>query len=75
MPLRGTTLKSCGRWVIDGGKLMDKPIRRYFDWAATALPDPGGGALPAVFGNPSSIHTEGRNAGHLLESAPNRENC
>ncbi|MDR1956429.1 MAG: cysteine desulfurase [Treponema sp.] len=42
--------------------------RRYFDWAATAIPD-----LPAqdpgAFGNPSSLHAEGRRARQLLEEA------
>ena len=54
-----------------------EPTRRYFDWAATAIPDepsqgfplkgfpPGGGPL----GNPSSMHSEGRLAREALESA------
>jgi len=46
--------------------------RRYFDWAATALPD-----APIItevpFGNPSSRHQEGREAKFALESA--RERC
>ncbi|MDR2182230.1 MAG: aminotransferase class V-fold PLP-dependent enzyme [Treponema sp.] len=44
--------------------------RRYFDWAATAPPD---SALPAhPFGNPSSLHEEGREAKQFLESARSR---
>lgn len=45
--------------------------RRYFDWAATAIPDP---ALPPLqaFGNPSSLHSEGRYARALLEDARTR---
>ena len=47
------------------------PRRRYFDWAATAIPHvmkesrPCGGA----FGNPSSPHLEGRRARECLEDA------
>jgi len=44
--------------------------RIYFDWAASApfsrLPD------TAVYGNPSSQHSEGRNAKQCLEDARNR---
>jgi cysteine desulfurase len=55
------------------------PPRHYFDWAATAIPDafPGGtaggaaGAVP-VFGNPSSLHIEGREARDRLEEARSR---
>jgi cysteine desulfurase len=43
--------------------------RRYFDWAATALPDPIVDTNPAVFGNPSSRHEEGRLARELLEKS------
>jgi cysteine desulfurase len=53
--------------------------RYYFDWAATALPsspgpnpvyreDPG----ESVFGNPSSLHQEGRKAREYLEKARSR---
>jgi cysteine desulfurase len=50
------------------------PERRYFDWAATALPNPGGASPggPAVFGNPSSLHAEGRRAHEALEEARSR---
>ncbi|MDR2662346.1 MAG: aminotransferase class V-fold PLP-dependent enzyme [Treponema sp.] len=44
--------------------------RRYFDWAATALPDTDPGAAP--FGNPSSLHGEGRAARAALEEARTR---
>ena len=47
--------------------------RRYFDWAATAVPDI---SLPDVrfpYGNPSSSHMEGRAAHDALENA--RERC
>ncbi|GAB6391395.1 MAG: cysteine desulfurase [Treponematales bacterium] len=45
--------------------------RRYFDWAAAAVPDPAvSEALSgAVFGNPSSPHEEGRKAREAVESA------
>jgi cysteine desulfurase len=46
--------------------------RIYFDWAATALPDPPS-AEDAPFGNPSSKHREGREARKALEEA--RERC
>ncbi|MDR2702086.1 MAG: cysteine desulfurase [Spirochaetaceae bacterium] len=48
--------------------------RRYFDWAATAMPDPAGdsASLPAPFGNPSSIHAEGKAARRALEEARSR---
>jgi cysteine desulfurase len=52
--------------------------RRYFDWAATAMPDPAGAApgesasLPPPFGNPSSIHAEGKAARRALEEARSR---
>jgi len=45
--------------------------RRYFDWAATAVPDPEIAAAcgETPFGNPSSIHAEGRAASERLENA------
>ncbi|MDR0689455.1 MAG: aminotransferase class V-fold PLP-dependent enzyme, partial [Spirochaetaceae bacterium] len=49
------------------------PLRHYFDWAATALPDmfiPPEGIAP--FGNPSSRHLEGRKAHDVLEDARSR---
>ncbi|MDR1971160.1 MAG: cysteine desulfurase [Treponema sp.] len=44
--------------------------RRYFDWAATAPPE--GGPEPGAFGNPSSLHAEGRRARERLEEARSR---
>ncbi|GHU03476.1 aminotransferase V [Spirochaetia bacterium] len=48
--------------------------RHYFDWAATAIPDPALNALPPfeAFGNPSSLHREGRAARVALEDARSR---
>ncbi|MDR2136611.1 MAG: aminotransferase class V-fold PLP-dependent enzyme [Treponema sp.] len=46
------------------------PPRRYFDWAATAPPEAGAAAAP--FGNPSSLHAEGRAARESLEAARSR---
>ncbi|MDR1025511.1 MAG: cysteine desulfurase [Treponema sp.] len=50
------------------------PPRHYFDWAATAPGDgedvPDREGFP--FGNPSSIHAEGRSARDLLEQARSR---
>jgi cysteine desulfurase len=50
--------------------------RHYFDWAATAIPDSAAtGTAPAgavVFGNPSSLHSEGRRARQALEDARSR---
>jgi cysteine desulfurase len=49
------------------------PLRHYFDWAATAVPDmfiPPEGTAP--FGNPSSRHLEGRKAHDVLEDARSR---
>jgi cysteine desulfurase len=45
-------------------------LRRYFDWAATAVPD----VFPPeeAFGNPSSRHLEGRKARDALEEARSR---
>ena len=45
--------------------------RRYFDWAATAIPDLSDPRIHA-FGNPSSLHYEGRYARALLEDARTR---
>ena len=43
----------------------------YFDWAATSMPEsPSSGDVP--FGNPFSIHHEGRMAREALESARSR---
>jgi cysteine desulfurase len=46
--------------------------RHYLDWAATAVPEPlsAGGML--VYGNPSSLHAEGRLAREALENARTR---
>ena len=52
---------------------MALPGRHYFDWAATAVP-----ALqtespkPGTFGNPSSLHAEGREGKKFLEEARSR---
>jgi len=46
--------------------------RYYFDWASTAIPDNPPLCDPVHFGNPSSLHTEGRLAKEALESARNR---
>ena len=46
----------------------DSP-RHYFDWAATAVPDPLAEGKPIPFGNPSSLHREGRAARDALEAA------
>ncbi|MDR1239579.1 MAG: aminotransferase class V-fold PLP-dependent enzyme [Treponema sp.] len=58
------------------------PLRHYFDWAATAIPDvfpnsgngggPGPAEGPPPFGNPSSPHLEGRAARDSLEEARSR---
>jgi cysteine desulfurase len=56
------------------------PERRYFDWAATAPPSgesSSGWENPAdgqrgIFGNPSSLHAEGRKARERLEEARSR---
>jgi cysteine desulfurase len=50
---------------------MDR--RHYFDWAATAPPDPLDIIEKIPFGNPSSRHVEGRAARRILEDA--RERC
>jgi cysteine desulfurase len=49
----------------------DLPSRHYFDWAASAIPDPAAGETPS-WGNPSSIHLEGRRAREALEEARSR---
>jgi cysteine desulfurase len=43
--------------------------RRYFDWAATALPASSLFSDAGFFGNPSSRHEEGRRAKEALENA------
>ncbi|MDR2632470.1 MAG: cysteine desulfurase [Treponema sp.] len=43
--------------------------RRYFDWAATAIPTLAHPQNLIPFGNPSSLHYEGRCARALLEAA------
>jgi cysteine desulfurase len=43
--------------------------RHYFDWAATAIPDPPSAKTAPPFGNPSSTHREGRLAREALENA------
>ncbi|MDR2901384.1 MAG: cysteine desulfurase [Treponema sp.] len=47
--------------------------RFYFDWAATALPDYSLNVDDIPFGNPSSLHTEGKLARKVLEDA--RSSC
>jgi len=50
-------------------------VRYYFDWAATAIPDEESTHLEAgkiPFGNPSSLHKEGREARLMLEDARER---
>jgi len=47
-------------------------VRIYLDWAATAIPEKDGDGRNidcTVFGNPSSLHREGRAAREALESA------
>ncbi|GHV67402.1 aminotransferase V [Spirochaetia bacterium] len=48
--------------------------RHYFDWAATAIPDPTLNVISPfeAFGNPSSLHQEGRAARVALENARSR---
>lgn len=43
--------------------------RYYFDWASTAIPDNPPLCDSVHFGNPSSLHTEGRLAKETLEAA------
>ncbi|MDR0670177.1 MAG: cysteine desulfurase [Treponema sp.] len=54
--------------------MASSPPRRYFDWAATAPPYVGIARPDAVvpFGNPSSLHAEGRAARECLEQARSR---
>ena len=52
-------------------------MRHYFDWAASAIPDESETdslicGNPPIYGNPSSRHSEGRNAKDALESARSR---
>ncbi|MDR1566311.1 MAG: aminotransferase class V-fold PLP-dependent enzyme [Treponema sp.] len=47
-----------------------KSSRRYFDWAATAVPEEK--PLAGFFGNPSSLYEEGRKAREALENARSR---
>jgi len=42
--------------------------RHYFDWAATGIPG-SGEIAPLPFGNPSSLHAEGKAAREALEEA------
>ena len=44
--------------------------RYYFDWAASSLYD--GAPYSGVSGNPSSLHSEGKEAKQILEDARNR---
>ncbi|MDR3114039.1 MAG: cysteine desulfurase [Treponema sp.] len=46
--------------------------RHYFDWAATAIPAPPDPQSLKTFGNPSSLHYEGRYAREALEDARTR---
>jgi cysteine desulfurase len=47
-------------------------IRHYFDWAATAVPEPVFSPESFPWGNPSSSHLEGRKAREALEQARSR---
>jgi cysteine desulfurase len=51
---------------------MPNESRHYFDWASTAIPENYPLAPSLHFGNPSSLHKEGRLAKEALESARNR---
>ncbi|MDR2576320.1 MAG: cysteine desulfurase [Treponema sp.] len=51
---------------------MPLESRHYFDWASTAIPEYPQPAPSSRFGNPSSLHREGRLAKEALESARNR---
>ena len=53
------------------GNPADRPARTYLDWAATAIPH-NTGTVKAIYGNPSSLHTEGRLAREALENARRR---
>jgi len=54
--------------------ITNAPSRHYLDWAATAMPDKASCQFDetAIFGNPSSPHTEGRLAKEALENARTR---
>ena len=54
--------------------IENAPSRHYLDWAATAIPDNISDKCDKgqIFGNPSSLHTEGRLAKQALEMARNR---
>jgi len=51
---------------------MPNESRHYFDWASTAIPEYPQPDSSSRFGNPSSLHCEGRLAKEALESARNR---
>jgi len=51
---------------------MPNESRHYFDWASTAKPENYPLDPSLHFGNPSSLHKEGRLAKEALESARNR---
>jgi cysteine desulfurase len=51
---------------------MEMPERRYFDWAAAAPPLDRREGETGAFGNPSSLHAEGRRARESLEEARSR---
>jgi len=51
---------------------MNENARHYLDWAATAMPCLSAEPPVSVFGNPSSVHEEGRRAKDALESARSR---
>jgi len=51
---------------------MPLESRHYFDWASTAIPEYSQPNPSLPFGNPSSLHREGRLAKEALESARNR---
>ncbi|MDR3341329.1 MAG: cysteine desulfurase [Treponema sp.] len=57
---------------MDGYTQDNAPGRYYFDWAATAIPDSSGVENIPAFGNPSSLHREGRQAKAVLEDARSR---
>jgi cysteine desulfurase len=51
---------------------MPNESRHYFDWASTAIPEQPPLAPSLHFGNPSSLHREGRLAKEALKSARTR---
>jgi len=51
---------------------MPNESRHYFDWASTAVPEYPQLEAQSRFGNPSSLHREGRLAKEALESARTR---